>query len=131
MNDISPSDFKPDQKFVLLSFINKKLSSKAKTFFHNPNIKVSFTTNNNLCIKLRPRESIIRGKFREANVIYKFKCSSCEKVHIDYTERTHKRGSHLNKTHFSFDECRVPVSPDAFTIVARGIFRRDVQIKEA
>ena len=27
--------------------------------------------------------------------------------------------------------CRVPVSPDALTIIARGKFRRDLQIKEA
>ena len=49
MHDISLSDVKPDTKFVLLRFINKKLSSKAKSFFHNLETKVSVTTNNNLC----------------------------------------------------------------------------------
>ena len=39
--------------------------------------------------------------------------------------------SHLNKAHFSFNECRVPVSPDPFPIIASGKFRRDLQIKEA
>ena len=136
---ILPSDVKPDPKFVLLPFINKKLSSKAKTFFHNLKIKVSFTTNNNLYTKLRPRESSIKGKFSEANVIYKFKCSSYERDYIGYTERPSnvrisehsQRGSHLNKAHFSLNEYRVPVSPDVFTIIARGKFRRDLQIKEA
>ena len=87
MHNTSQSDSKPDPMFVLLPFINKKLSSKAKTFFHNLKVKVSFTTNNNLYTKLRPRESSIKGKFSEANVIYKFKCSSCEKDYIGYTER--------------------------------------------
>ena len=27
--------------------------------------------------------------------------------------------------------CRAPVNPDSFTIIARGKFRRDLQIKEA
>ena len=107
MHNTSQSDSKPDPIFVLLPFINKKLSSKAKTFFHNLKVKVSFTTNNNLYTKLRPRESSIKGKFSEANVIYKFKCSSCEKDYIGYTERPSnvriseqsQRGSHLNKAH--------------------------------
>ena len=98
-----------------------------------------FFTNNNLYTKLRPRESSIKGKFSEADVVYKFQCSSCEKHYIGYTEclsnnrisEHSQRGSHLNKAHSSFNECRVPVTPNAFTIIARGKFRRDLQIKEA
>ena len=30
-----------------------------------------------------------------------------------------------------FNECQVSVSPDGYTIIARGKFRRDLQIKGA
>ena len=137
--NISQNNVKVDSKFVLLPYINKKLSSKAKTFFYNLGIKVSFVTNNNLYTKLRPRESNIRGKFSEANVIYKFKCSSCEKDYIGYTERPSnirfsehsRKNSHLNKAHSSFGDCRASVTPESFTVITRGKFRRDLQIKEA
>ena len=31
----------------------------------------------------------------------------------------------------SFNECQLPISPDAFPIITAGKFRRDLQIKEA
>ena len=73
------------------------------------------------------------------NIISKFKCSSCENDYIGYTERPSnvridehsRRGSHLNKANFSFNECHVPVSPDAFTIIACGKCIKDLQISEA
>ena len=48
MHDILPSDVNPDPKFVFSPLINKKISYKAKTFFNNQEIKVYFTTSNNL-----------------------------------------------------------------------------------
>ena len=38
--NISQSNLKVDSKFVLLPYINKKISSKAKIFFYNLGIKV-------------------------------------------------------------------------------------------
>ena len=107
--------------------LTKNLSPKFKTFFHNLKIKISFTTNNKLYTKLRPRESSLRRKFSEAS-------SSFENDYIGYTERPSivrisehsQKGSHVNKVHFSFNECSVPVSPDGITIIARGNFRRDL-----
>ena len=42
-----------------------------------------------------------------------------------------RKNSHLNKAHLSFGECRASVTPDSFTVISRGKFRRGLQIKEA
>ena len=57
---------------VLMPFINSKLSSEVKTFSHNHNVKVSFSTGRNLYTLVRPREPNIKSKYLQANVIYKY-----------------------------------------------------------
>ena len=48
---------------------------------------------------------------------------------IGFNEHSGKK-SHLNKTHLSFGECHASVILDGFTVIARGDFKRDLQIKE-
>ena len=73
--------------FILLPFINKKLASKSKTFFHQLNFKVSFSTSKSLYTSLRPREPAIKGKYGVPNVAYKYHCSACDKryLRVHYT----------------------------------------------
>ena len=70
-----------------MAFINSKLSSEVNTFFHNHNVKISFRTGRNSYTLLQPRESKIKGKYPKTNVIYKYKCNSCERDYIGYTTR--------------------------------------------
>ena len=65
----------------------------------------------NLYTLLRPRESNIKGKYLKTNVIYKYKCNSCERDYIGYTTRQLNvrvyehvvKSSTLSKAHRSFD----------------------------
>ena len=74
------------------------LSPKAKTFLHQLNFKVSFSSSEILYTSLRPREPAIKGKYGVPYVVYKYHCSACDKRYIGYTTRPIIRSSeHFEK----------------------------------
>ena len=126
------------KKFVLLPFINSKLANEVKCFFHNNDVKVSFSTGRNLYSLVRPRELSIEGKYLEANVVYKYKCNSCDRDYIGYTarplnvrvsEHTNK-SSCLSKAHSSF-KCDSDINKSSFSILCKGSSVFDLRVKEA
>ena len=124
--------------FILLPFINKKLASKAKTFFHQLNFKVSFSTSKSLYTSLRPREPAIKGKYGVPNVVYKYHCSACDKRYIGYTTRPINirssehcvKNSVLSKAHSSLG-CLMKIKSDEFSILSSGRSTFDLRVKEA
>ena len=54
------------KKFVILPFINPKLANEVTCFFHNNDVKVSFSTGRNLYSLIRPRKLSIEGEYLEA-----------------------------------------------------------------
>ena len=134
---ISNTNVSSTNCYVLMPFINSKLGSEVKTFFHNHNVKVSFRTGRNLYTLLRPRESNIKGKYLQANVIYKYKCNSCERDYIGYTTRplNVRVGEHvvkssvLSKAHSSFD-CSDLIDKKCFSVICQGSNVFDLKVKE-
>ena len=134
---ISNTNVSSTNCYVLMPFINSKLGSEVKTFFHNHNVKVSFRTGRNLYTLLRPRESNIKGKYLKANVIYKYKCNSCERDYIGYTTRplNVRVGEHvvkssvLSKAHSSFD-CSDLIDKKCFSVICQGSNVFDLKVKE-
>ena len=126
------------QSFVLLPFINKNLAQKAKNLFHSLNIKVSFCTSRSLYSAVRPRESSIDGKFGQSNVVYKYKCISCDRSYIGYTERpiNVRAGEHsvktsvLSRAHSSHG-CSTKIDKEIFSVLCSGRSIFDLKVKEA
>ena len=133
-----PASVDATKSFVLLPFISKKLSLKVKKFFHHLNYKVSFCTSRNLYTVLRPRESAIEGKYGVSNVVYKFKCSVCDRCYIGYTTRPINvrsaehcvKTSVLSKAHLSYG-CESHINRDDFSILCSGRSLFDLKVKEA
>ena len=119
VSGVSESDNSDSKRFVLLPFINAKLANEAKSFFYNNDVKVSFSTGRNLYSLVRPREPTIEGKYLQANVVYQYKCNSCDRNYIGYTARPlnvrasehASESSCLSKAHRSF-ECTEIINKD-------------------
>ena len=124
------------KRFVLLPFINSKLANEAKSFFHNNGVKVSFSTGRNLYTLVRPREPTIEGKYLPANVVYQYKCNSCDRNYIGYTTRplNVRAGEHvckssvLSRAHTSLG-CLEALNKDLFSIICEGSSVFDLKVK--
>ena len=138
VSNVSESDNTDSKRFVLLHFINAKLANEAKSFFYNNDVKVSFSTGRNLYSLVRPRESTIEGKYLQANVVYQYKCNSCDRNYIGYTARPLNvrafehvsKSSCLSRAHRSF-ECTEVISKDSFFVACKGSSVFDLKVKEA
>ena len=111
---------------------------KQKNLFHSLNIKVSFCTSRSLYSAVRPRESSIDGKFGQSNVVYKYKCISCDRSYIGYTERpiNVRAGEHsvktsvLSRAHSSHG-CSTKIDKEIFSVLCSGRSIFDLKVKEA
>ena len=136
--EIASASADVQNSFVLLPFINKKLSLKVKNFFHHLKYKVSFCTSRNLYTVLRPREPAIEGKYGVSNVVYKYKCSNCDRCYVGYTKRPINvrssehcvKTSVLSQAHSSFG-CSTKMNKENFSILCSGRSLFDLRVKEA
>ena len=116
-----------DEKvFVNLPFINKSLASKATSIFRPLNVNVAFKCPLSLYSRLRVHEAVISGRHAQANVVYQFRCSSCDDCYIGMStcpldirasEHAHS-SSPLFQVHSN--NCDSPILFENFSVIAKG-----------
>lgn len=82
------TDTTPSVKYVKMPYLGI-MSDKLARLFKNTEVKISFSTNNNLGRKLIHNTKPLDTKF-DASGIYKITCSQCDKYYIGQTGRNFK-----------------------------------------